>query len=152
MTNKRQAGQSLVEGTFVLLLFFAALFSVVDAGQALVAHQSLVDRVRSAARWGVVHHFDGTGDEIANLVLYGQTREPLGTSVGYLGLKRENVSVTFQSASSARPDDEILHVQIVNYRQTFLSPWISGGLISPSPVAISSRMAYRDPLVETAAR
>ena len=50
--NDRRRGQSLVEGTFVMLLFFGMLLAVLDCGQILFAHQSLVERVRAAARWG----------------------------------------------------------------------------------------------------
>ena len=49
---------------------------MIDCGQVLVAHQSLVERVRAAVRWGVVRPWDGTGEQIANLVLYDQTEEP----------------------------------------------------------------------------
>ena len=68
----RQHGQSMVESTFVLVVFFSLLFGVIDCGQVLVAHQALVERVRSAVRWGVVRPYDGTGDQVANLILYGQ--------------------------------------------------------------------------------
>ena len=33
---------------------------------------ALVERVRSAVRWGVVRPWDGTGEQIANLILYDQ--------------------------------------------------------------------------------
>ena len=74
--RKHERGQSLIEGTLVLLVFFALLFGVVDCGQVLVAHQALVERVRAAVRWGVVRPWDGTGEQIANLILYDQPEEP----------------------------------------------------------------------------
>ena len=45
----------MVEATLVLLVFFTLLLGVIDCGQVLFAHQSLVERVRAAVRWGVVH-------------------------------------------------------------------------------------------------
>src|SRR5262245_20837418 len=86
-------GQSLVEATLVLIVFFALLLGVIDCGQVLFAHQALVERVRSAVRWGSVHPYDGTGEQVANLVLYDHPDEPRMSAPGYLGLKRENVRV-----------------------------------------------------------
>ena len=77
--KRGERGQSLVEGTLVMLVFFALMFGVIDCGQVLVAHQALVERVRSASRWGVVHPWDGTGEQIANLILYNQPEEPRST-------------------------------------------------------------------------
>src|SRR6266446_5834101 len=110
---KRRRGQSMVEATLVLLVFFALLLGVIDCGQILFAHQALVERVRSAVRWGSVHPFDG--EQVLNLVLYNQTDEPRMTTPGYLGLTRANVQVRYQPATAERPDDETLSVAIVNY-------------------------------------
>jgi len=144
-TTRRRSdrGQSFVESTFVMLAFFALLFGVIDCGQMLVAHQALVERTRVAVRWGVVHPWDGTGDQVANLILYNQTGEPSAAVDGFLGLTRENVRVTYQPASVPRPDDEMLSVAVVNYRYRFISPWIAQALVNPRPVLISAPMAYR---------
>ncbi len=140
--RSRRRGQSMIESTLVMLVFFAFLFAVVDCGQVLVAHQALVERVRSAVRWGVVRPWDGTGDQIASLILYNRSEEPRMATDGYLGLTRENVHVTYQPASTARPDDETIRVAIVNYRYRFISPWIGEAFVNPRPVMISAPMAY----------
>ena len=139
----RERGQTLVEGAMALLVFFTLLFGVVDCGLMLVSHQSLVERVRSSVRWGVVRPWDGTGEQVANLILYDQPTEPAGATSGYLGLTRENVQVTYQPSSAARPDDEVLSVAIVNYHYRFLSPWILKTFVNPRPVLITSPMAYK---------
>lgn len=141
--KRGQKGQSLVEGTFVLLVFFALLFGVIDCGQVLVAHQSLVERVRSAVRWGVVRPWDGTGEQIANLILYDQPEEPRSARDGYLGLTRANVQVRYQPSLPARPDDEGLTVAIVNFHYHFLSPWLTETFVNPRPVMMAAPMAYR---------
>jgi Flp pilus assembly protein TadG len=141
--RRREKGQTLIEGTFVLLLFFALLFGVIDCGQVLVAHQSLVERVRSAVRWGVVRPWDGSGEQIANLILYNQPEEPRTTTDGYLGLTRANVQVRYQPSLPARPDDEGISVAIVNYQYHFLSPWLTRMFVNPRPVLMSAPMAYR---------
>jgi hypothetical protein len=125
------------------MVFFSLLFGVIDCGLVLVRHQSLVERVRSAVRWGVVRPWDGTGEQIANLILYDQPTEPAGASGSYLGLTRENIRVRYQAASPTRPDDEILSVSIVNFQHQFLSPWITQVFVNPRPVLISAPMAYK---------
>jgi hypothetical protein len=142
--RSKQKGQALVEGTLVLLVFFMLLFGVVDVGQVLVAHQSLVERVRSAVRWGVVRPWDGSGEQIANLILYDQPDQPRASRSGYFGLTRADVQVRYQPRLPARPDDEMLSVAVVNYHYRFLSPWLPEGFVNPRPVMISAPMAYRD--------
>jgi hypothetical protein len=141
-TRQSERGQTLVEGALALTVFFSLLFGVIDCGLVLVRHQSLVERVRSAVRWGVVRPWDGSGEKIANLILYDQSTEP-SSAGGYLGLTRDNVQVHYQPASAARPDDEMLSVSIVNFHYQFLSPWITQIFINPRPVLISAPMAYK---------
>jgi len=136
-------GQSLVEATLVLIVFFAMLLGVIDCGQILYAHQALVERVRSAVRWGSVHPFDGTGDQVANLVLYDQPQEPNAARPGFLGLTRANVQVRYQPATTERPDDETLSVAVVNYESHFFSPWIAKTIVSPRPVLVSAPVAFQ---------
>jgi hypothetical protein len=146
-THPSERGQTLIEGALALTVFLSLLFGVIDCGLVLVRHQSLVERVRSAVRWGVVRPWDGSGEQIANLILYDQPTEPTavagGTTGSYLGLTRENVQVRYQPASPTRPDDEVLSVSIVNFHYQFLSPWIPHIFINPRPVLISAPMAYK---------
>ncbi|MEQ1947210.1 MAG: TadE/TadG family type IV pilus assembly protein [Bryobacteraceae bacterium] len=141
--TKNQRGQSMIESTFVLVIFFSLLFGVIDIGQVLVAHEALVERVRSAVRWGVVRPYDGTGDQVANLILYGRSDEPNQTTEGYLGLKRGNVQVSYRPAAPERPDDESITVAIINYEYHFLSPYFVRTMVNPRPVLESAPMAYK---------
>ena len=143
--HKRRRGQGLIEATLVLLVFFALLLGIVDCGQVLYAHQALVERVRSAVRWGTVHPYDGAGEQVLNLVLYDQPDPPRADARGFLGLTRENVQVRYQQRSPERPDDEMLSVAIVNYESHFFSPWIARTIVSPRPVLISA------PIMQSAA-
>jgi hypothetical protein len=149
MTRHGERGQSLVESTFVLLIFLAMLLGVMDCGQVLFAHQSLVERVNLAVRWGVVHAWEGP-DPVRNMVLYNQTEEPLAATPGYLGLKPENVVVNYQPPTVERPDDETLSVSIVNFETHLFSPWIAQTLVSTRPVLVSAPMAYRAPAPDAA--
>ncbi len=133
----RRRGQSLVEATLVLIVFFAMLLGVIDCGQVLFSHQALVERVTEAVRWGSVRPFDGTGDQVANMVMYHQAEEPRMSTPGFLGLTRKNVQVRYQ-APADRPDDETISVAIVNYESHFFSPWIAKTILSTRPVLVSA--------------
>jgi hypothetical protein len=132
----------MVEATFVLLVFFTLLLGVIDCGQVLFAHQSLVERVRTAVRWGVVHPWNGS-EPVVNLVLYNQPEPSRGDSQAFLGLRPENIVVRHQAPSADRPDDETLSVTIVNFRPQFFSPWFAGAIVSPRAVSIAAPMAFR---------
>lgn len=144
VTSRNQRGQSMVEATLVLLIFFTLVLGVIDCGQVLFAHQSLVERVRTAVRWGVVHPWlqETSADPIVNLVLYNQPGAPRGDTPAFLGMQRENVVVR-HLAPPERPDDETLSVSIVNFRPQFFSPWFAGALVSPRAVSITAPMATR---------
>ncbi len=142
--RRDERGQSMVEATLVLLAFFAMLFGVIDCGQVLVAHQSLVERVRGAVRWGTLHPYDGSGDQVANLVLYNQPDEPHTTTPAFLGLSRANVQVRFRAATAEQPDDEAISVAIVNYEYHFFSPWLTKAFVSPRPVVVSAPCALHE--------
>jgi hypothetical protein len=137
--GSRARGQSLIEATLVLVAFFTLLLGVVDCGQVMFAHQTLVERVRSAVRWGALHHWQGR-EPIVNMVLYGQPEPPSEDAPGYLGMTPANVEVRYRPATPERPDDNILTVAVVNFRSQFYTPWIGRVLISPRPVLISAPM------------
>lgn len=130
----RRRGQSLVEATLVLLVFFAFLLGVIDCGQVMYAHEVLQERVRSAVRWGSLHPFDGTGDQVANLILYAQPSAPRTPQPAFLGLTRANIQI--------RATHDVLSVAIVNYSSHFFSPWFSEPVATPRPVIVSAPMGY----------
>ncbi len=146
---RSQRGQSLVEAALVLFVFLSFLLGIADCGQVLFAHQALVERARSAARWAVVHDWQGP-EPIVNLVLYGQTQEPPALinheAAGYLGMTAANVRVTYQPPTPDRPDDGMLTVAVVNFESHLYSPWISRVLVSSRPVLVSCPMAAARPM------
>jgi hypothetical protein len=142
MTRRSSRGQSLIEGTLVMLVFFALLLGVLDFGQVLFAHQSLVERVRSATRWGTVHPWEGP-DPIVNLILYNQTTTPSPLPTGFLNLTADNIRVTHRTPTPERPDDETLTVEIINFESHFFAPWLAQKLVSPRPVSATAPMSLR---------
>jgi Flp pilus assembly protein TadG len=51
----------MVETALLLLVFLTTLVGILDFGQGLYFHQSLVERARAAARYGAIHPTDATG-------------------------------------------------------------------------------------------
>lgn len=131
----KRRGQSLIEATLVLLVFFAFLLGVIDCGQVMYSHQALQERVQSAVRYATLHPYDGTGDQVTNLILYDQP-SPRPAQSTFLGLTRDNIQVRYQ------PADGLLTVAIVNYESHFFSPWIGKAVVSPRPVIVTAPMSY----------
>jgi hypothetical protein len=140
--NRSRNGQSLVEAALALLVFMSLLLGVLDVGQVLFAHQSLVERVREATRWGSLHT-EGGSERVVNFVLYGQPDAPSMSTAGFLGLTEDNVRAEYRSPTELRPDDDVLHVEIVNYESHLFSPWFATALISPRPVSMTAPVAAR---------
>jgi len=112
----------LIESSLVLLVFLMILFSTFDFGQALFLHQSIVERVRAAVRYGAVNSYDGTGTAIQNYVLYGQPTAPAPGTPTFYSLTPSMVSV--QRADAGTEDDRIV-VTVKNYPYVFLTPFLA---------------------------
>ncbi len=82
----------MVEAGLTLVAFVSLFMGAIDVAQILLIHQSLVERVRFAARTAAVSCCDSNA--VQNLVLYGSTVNP-GLTSGYWGLTSANVSVAF---------------------------------------------------------
>ncbi len=137
--NRR--GQALVESVLVLLLFSATLIGTLDFGQLLFTHQSMVERVRNALRWAVVNPYDGSGDQIANMILYNKPTSSDGS--GFMGMTRSNVQVIYTAGTAGNPNDERLRVLIVNYQFHFFSPWITKSFTNNQAVVETAAMVYK---------
>lgn len=121
----KQRGQALVESALTVLAFLAVSIGILDFGQLLFQHQLLVERVRAGARWGSLRPWDGTGDQVADVVLYNQPNSPPGITKGFLGMKRSNVQVQYTAGPVGDPNDARITVAIIDYEFAMLSPWIA---------------------------
>ena len=126
--QKRSRGYVLIETGLVFITFVFMLMGIFDFAQYLFVHQALVDRARSAARWGAVTDPTNTS-AIQNMVLYDQATAPAGGGAGIFGLTPSMVSVTNQNPTTA---DRLLVVAITNYQYTMISPLIGGAHSGPS--------------------
>jgi Flp pilus assembly protein TadG len=125
--RRRRRGSVLVETAFVFTTFAFMVIGTFDFGQFLFIHQALVERARSAVRWGVVHDPTDT-TSVQNMVLYNQAKVPNGGK-GYFGLTSSMVQVSNPGSGT---NDNRLVVFITNYPYTVLSPYIGGTYKGPN--------------------
>jgi len=121
--QKHSKGAVFVETGMVFVIFAFMLMGAFDFAQFLFIHQALVDRARSAARWGALSDPTNTS-AIQNMVLYNQTTAPSGATSGIFGLTSSMVHVSTQDTSTS--DDYRLIVSITNYPYLMISPTIGG--------------------------
>jgi Flp pilus assembly protein TadG len=119
-------GSTILELSFIFLIFFSLLMGAFDFGQFLFLHQALVERARSAARWALLTSPPPTNTEVQNMVLYGQSTA--GTN-GYFGLTSSTVTVT---QSNANTWNWRISVLISNYPYKMFSPYIAGSYTGPN--------------------
>jgi hypothetical protein len=118
-----------VESVLTLTAFLAIFLGMIEVGEILYIHQTLVERTRSAVRWGAVNAWDSTNSptEITNVVLYG-TPTPDPNSSPLFGLASSNVSVTRPQPDFSAADRIV--VAVSGYSLTFFTNAIvqmSGG-------------------------
>ena len=129
--NRSQKGQTLIESALVILVLLCTLLGIIDFGQVLFFHQTLVERARAGVRWAAVQN-PIVSDNVKNYVV---TNTSDGSGTPILGnLTNSNVTVT--QTGTAGCDDARVTVQIVNYPFQFFSP-------------ILARTFVNKPIIET---
>ena len=122
MAVKRKAhrkGSALVEGALVLGIFIFTFIGIMDFAQILFLHQSIVERVRSAARTAVVEQLSVT--QIQNLVVYGKKTPDTGQK-GFFGLTPSNVLVTVGAGGGGEGN---VRIRVTGLKFLILSPLMS---------------------------
>src|SRR5260370_18814681 len=117
--QKHSKGAVFIETGLVFVIFAFLLMGAFDFGQFLFIHQALVDRARSAARWGALSDPTNTS-AIQNMVLYNQTTAPIGATSGIFDLTSDMVHVSTQ-ATPPSPDYHPI-ISITNYPSEKTSP------------------------------
>jgi len=120
--QKRSKGAVFIETGLVFVAFAFMLMGVFDFAQFLFVHQALVDRARSAARWGAVTDPTNT-TAIQNMVLYNQSATPPPGTPGLFGMTPSMVSVSELDTTTS---DRRLVVALTNYQYEMISPLIGG--------------------------
>jgi hypothetical protein len=116
--RRSERGSVAVESTLVLLAWVAVMIFMLDCGQLLLLHQSLVERVRNAVRYGAVVEYDV--EKLQNLVMYGSTGDTGGRPS--FNLDRSMVSVNRLGAGT---DGDRVYISVAGYPVRFMSPWVA---------------------------
>jgi Flp pilus assembly protein TadG len=125
-TGKGQRGATLVEFAIAATVFLSVLFSVLEFGRALWAHNALADAARRGARYAVLHAASNT-DSVKNVVVYGDPAG--GTNPVVDNLTTDNVSVSY---SNFGLETGTVSVSITNYQFQFVVPLIGTMIQMPS--------------------
>ena len=126
---KLSKGAVFLETGLVFVIFAFMLMGAFDFAQFLFIHQALVDRARTAARWGALSDPTNTL-AIQNMVLYNQTTAPTGATSGLFGLTSAMVQVSTQDVATSA--DYRLIVSITNYPYQMISPIAAGTYNGPN--------------------
>jgi Flp pilus assembly protein TadG len=111
----------MLEGALVLMIFLSFLIGTLDFAQFLYFHQSLVERVRMAARYGAVHPTDIAG--MRNMAVYNKAVPSSSDAPLVANLTTAMVAVS--SLDAGTPEARVT-VTISNYPFQFFSPLIAG--------------------------
>jgi Flp pilus assembly protein TadG len=127
--KRNQRGTTVVEAALTLVLFMTMLFSMFDFGYTYFMHQTIVHRVRAAARYGALHPANTTA--IRNYVVY--QRPECGNGTGMFGLEPSDVQVVRTGAGTTA---DRLNVTVSGYNLFFVTPGQSGSK-SGKPITVS---------------
>ena len=152
----REAGETLIEATLVLLFLFALIFLLLDLSWAMFAKVTLQHAVRAGVRYAVTSQTstDGNGNALGQV---DSIKQVVATqSMGFLtsGDVESMVTVTFYavngggpspiSGSGSNASGNLVVVSVNNYQVTPFGPLLrstvpvsftvsAGDLIEPSP-------------------
>ena len=118
----------MIEAALSLVSFVSLFMGAIDVAQILFIHQSIVERVRFAARSAAVSCCDS--DAVTNTVLYGT---PTGSGPGYWGLTSSNVSVVFAGQNTA---DQRVTIRVSGLAYRAYTPMMAG-TFSNIPVQVT---------------
>jgi Flp pilus assembly protein TadG len=111
--RNRRRGAAVIEASLTLTVFLLIMFSLFDFGYTLFLHQTIVHRVRAAARYGAI--FPTNLDTVKNYVVYNG---PTGRGPGMFGLQPSNVTVTRTDPGTTA---DRINVTVSNYRFSFVT-------------------------------
>jgi hypothetical protein len=119
--GRGQRGAALVEGALVMSAFVILTVSIVDVAHFFHQQHALVEQTRAAVRTGSVRNL--SREEIASMVVFGQTRPPPGTERGFQGLRLDNVGVEILDHGTA---EQRIVVTIRGLKYRLITPLLPG--------------------------
>ena len=125
-TGKDQRGATLVEFAIAATVFLSVLFSVLEFGRALWAHNALTDAARRGARYAVLHAASDV-DSVKKVVVYGDPAG--GTNPVVNNLTTDNVTVSY---SNFGLETGTVSVSITDYQFKLVVPVIGTAIRMPN--------------------
>jgi Flp pilus assembly protein TadG len=120
-TRHSERGSGLLETSLIFLTFLLMLIGTIDFGQVLYFHQSLVERARTAARYGAINPTDTAG--IQNMAVYNVASFNGSAPPAVLrGMTTAMVDVQDLGANTTAAR---IMVTISGYPINFISPYIA---------------------------
>ena len=94
---RNERGATLLEFAIVAVVFFTAMFGVLEFGRLLFTHNALRDAARRGTRYAVVRKNDAAGiAAVKNMVVYGDPNANPATATPVApGLTASNVQVDY---------------------------------------------------------
>jgi Flp pilus assembly protein TadG len=126
--RRTSKGNAMLETALIFLIFASMFIGAFDFGQFLLIHSSLVERARSALRWGSINGPTNT-TAIRNMVLYNQSAAPADGTPTYYGLTTDNLAI---STSGSGTDNYLLTMRISGYSYKIFSIGIAGTFTGPA--------------------
>jgi Flp pilus assembly protein TadG len=126
--RRTSKGTAMLESSLIFIVFASLFIGAFDFGQFLLIHSSLVERARTALRWGAINGPTNT-TAIRNMVLYNQSATPPAGTATYYGLTSGNLDI---STSGSGTDNYLLTMRISGYSYNMLSLRIAGGYTGPA--------------------
>jgi Flp pilus assembly protein TadG len=133
-TNRhRERGGALVELAIGGLVFFTAMFGVLEMGRFFWTHSALRDATRKGARYATLRKNDAAGIlAVKNMVVYGDPNANPATATPIVsGLTASNVDVQYQNYNGVQLSSKAT-VSIINYKFQFSVPLVGGNISMPS--------------------
>jgi Flp pilus assembly protein TadG len=122
-----------VEFAIVGVVFFTALFAVIEMGRLFWTHAALRDATRRGARYATLRKNDSAGTQaVKNMVVYGDpnANPATATPVAY-GLTTSNVVVEYQNYNGVLLSSRA-SVSITNYKFQFIVPLVGTSINMPA--------------------
>lgn len=114
-------GTVLVEFAIAALVFFIALFGVLEVARMLFAYNAIADGVRQGARYAALNSPDALNSttqsgKVKNVVLYGTDSPAVGAQPTVYGLTASHVSVVYSSDFGVRLGTVTVSVSGFNFQ------------------------------------
>jgi Flp pilus assembly protein TadG len=114
--RKNERGSTLAEFAIAALVFFIALFSVLEIARMLWTYNALADGVRRGARWAALNA-PGSASTVKNVVMYGTTSAGSQTIVH--GLNTNHIQVNYSGDFGVHLGS--VSVTLTNFQFEFLT-------------------------------